>query len=83
MAQAVVAPSAHVYKVPRSLCQDLSDCTNIGRNSFAAYYSLKTICNVGPQSLVLVNQPSGGVGMAIFKLAIVMDALRSLPVSVR
>lgn len=72
MAQLVVAPSQHVYKIPPTL--PLSHCSNIGRNYFAAYHSLKTIGKIGPGSLVLVDGASGGVGMATIELAKAMGA---------
>jgi NADPH2:quinone reductase len=71
MAQYVVAPSEWVYHVPDRI-PHLSQVANIGRNYFAAYHSLKTIGNVGPSSLVLVDGASGGVGMATIQLAIAM-----------
>ena len=72
MAAMVVAPSSCVYKVPSNL--HLSQCANVGRNYFAAYHSLKTIGNIGPGSLILVDGASGGVGMATIELAKAMGA---------
>jgi NADPH2:quinone reductase len=72
MAEYVIAPSALVYKIPDNV--PLEACSNIGRNYFAAYHSLKTIGKVGPTSLVLVDGASGGVGMATIELAKAMGA---------
>lgn len=72
MAELVLAPASCVYPIPPSL--HLSFCANIGRNYFAAYHSLKTIGKVGPDSLVLVDGASGGVGMATIELAKAMGA---------
>jgi NADPH:quinone reductase len=73
MAEVVVADETDVYRIPDSIV-DLSTCSNIGRNYFAAYHSLKTIGKVCPQSLVLVDGASGGVGMATIELAKAMGA---------
>lgn len=72
MAAYIVAPADWVYAIPANV--PLSTCSNIGRNYFAAYHSLKTIGKVGPQSLVLVDGASGGVGMATIELAKAMGA---------
>ena len=61
-----------VWKVPDTV--HLSACANIGRNYFAAYHSLKNIGKVGPDSLVLVDGASGGVGLATIELAKAMGA---------
>jgi NADPH:quinone reductase len=73
MAEVVVVDENSVYRIPDSIV-DLSTCSNIGRNYFAAYHSLKIIGNVGPESLVLVDGASGGVGMATIELAKAMGA---------
>jgi len=67
LAELVLASAASVWKVPENV--QLSRCANIGRNYFAAYHSLKTIGEVGPGSLVLIDGASGGVGMAAIELA--------------
>lgn len=72
MAEYICAPAQCVYAVPPTV--PLSTCTNIGRNYFAAYHSLKTIGRVGQNSLVLVDGASGGVGMATIELAKAMGA---------
>ena len=72
MAEIVQAPVPHVYHIPKNL--PLQKCANIGRNYFAAYHSLKTIGNIRPNSLVLVDGASGGVGMATIELAKAMGA---------
>ena len=72
MAEYVIASAAHVYRLPPHL--DLSKCSNIGRNYFAAYHSLKTIGNLRSGMLVLVDGASGGVGMATIELAKAMGA---------
>jgi NADPH:quinone reductase len=73
MAEVIVADETSVYQIPDAII-DLSTCSNIGRNYFAAYHSLKTIGKVSPQSLVLVDGASGGVGMATIELAKAMGA---------
>jgi NADPH:quinone reductase len=73
MAQLLVANEDNVYQIPHGIT-DLSTCSNIGRNYFAAYHSLKTIGNVSSHSLVLVDGASGGVGMATLELAKAMGA---------
>ncbi|KAL3941041.1 MAG: hypothetical protein SGBAC_004547 [Bacillariaceae sp.] len=72
MAEVIKAPAALVYRIPNGV--PLDACANIGRNYFAAYHSLKTIGNVGPSSLVLVDGASGGVGMATIELCKAMGA---------
>ena len=72
MAEICSVPADLVWKVPDSV--HLSTCGNIGRNYFAAYHSLKNIGNVGPNSLVLVDGASGGVGLATIELAKAMGA---------
>lgn len=72
MAEICSVPADLVWKVPDSV--HLSTCGNIGRNYFAAYHSLKNIGNVGPDSLVLVDGASGGVGLATIELAKAMGA---------
>ena len=72
MAEVVSADARSVWKAPDNV--HLSKCSNIGRNFFAAYHSLKTIGNVQPGDLVLVDGASGGVGMASIQLAKAMGA---------
>ncbi|CAJ1934941.1 unnamed protein product [Cylindrotheca closterium] len=72
MSEVIKAPAALVYKIPGGV--PLEACANIGRNYFAAYHSLKTIGNIGPSSLVLVDGASGGVGMATIELCKAMGA---------
>eukprot|EP00934_Nitzschia_sp_Nitz4_P001724 Nitzschia sp. Nitz4//scaffold276_size25055//110//689//NITZ4_008337-RA/size25055-snap-gene-0.27-mRNA-1//-1//CDS//3329545313//1724//frame0 len=67
MAEYVKISASLVYKVPPTV--HLSQCANIGRNFFVAYHSLKSIGNVGPGSLVLVDGASGGMGMVTIELA--------------
>ncbi|KAG7352675.1 oxidoreductase [Nitzschia inconspicua] len=73
MAEMLVAEEHNVYRIPDAI-QDLSTCSNIGRNYFAAYHSLKTIGKISSRSLVLVDGASGGVGMATIELAKAMGA---------
>jgi len=61
-----------VWKAPDNV--HLSKCSNIGRNYFAAYHSLKIIGEAGKEDLVLVDGASGGVGMATIELAKAMGA---------
>ena len=72
MAEICSVPADLVWKVPDKV--HLSTCANLGRNYFAAYHSLKNIGKVGPNSLVLVDGASGGVGLATIELAKAMGA---------
>ena len=72
LAEIVSVDAGSVWKAPDNV--PLSKCANIGRNFFAAYHSLKVICEVGPGDLVLVDGASGGVGMAAIQLAKAMGA---------
>ena len=72
MAEVVNADARFLWKAPEDV--PLSKCANIGRNYFASYHSLKTIAEVGPGDLVLVDGASGGVGMASIQLAKAMGA---------
>ena len=72
MAEVVKADVRSVWKAPDNV--HLSKCSNIGRNFFAAYHSLKVIGEVGQGNLVLVDGASGGVGMAAIQLAKAMGA---------
>ena len=72
LAEVVTVPATNVWKVPGGI--HLSKCANLGRNFFPAYHSLKTLGEVGPGSLVLVDGASGGVGMAAVELAKAMGA---------
>jgi NADPH:quinone reductase len=72
LAEIVAVDARNVWKAPKSV--PLARCSNIGRNFFAAYHSLKDIGEVGPGSLVLVDGASGGVGMAAIELAKAMGA---------
>ena len=81
MAQQILISSKFVYRIPqptshspRPTALPLETCSNIGRNYFAAFHSLKTIGEVGPHSLVLISGASGGVGMACIELAKAMGA---------
>lgn len=74
MAEVLVAKEENVYKIPENI-RSLSTCSNIGRNYFAAFHSLKTIGKVSSSSLVLVDGASGGVGMATIELAKAMGAM--------
>ena len=72
LAEAVKVPAASVWKAPDAV--PLERCANLGRNFFPAYHSLKVLGEVGPDSLVLVDGASGGVGMAAVELAKAMGA---------
>lgn len=72
LAETVCANARSVWKAPDNV--HLSKCSNIGRNFFAAYHSLKIIGEVGQGDLVLVDGASGGVGMAAIELAKAMGA---------
>jgi len=72
MAEICLVPSNLVWKVPNNV--HLSHVANIGRNFFASYHSLKVIGNIGPDSLVLVDGASGGVGTATIELSKAMGA---------
>ena len=72
LAETLCAPAKSVWKAPDNI--HLSKCANIGRNYFAAYHSLKTIGELKPGGLVLINGASGGVGMAGIDLAKAMGA---------
>jgi len=80
LAEVVKVPKESVWKVPDEV--QLSRCANLGRNFFPAYHSLKILGEVGPESLVLVDGASGGVGMAAIELAKAMGALVIAGVSV-
>ena len=89
LAEVVAVEATAVWKAPSGV--HLSKCANLGRNFFPAYFSLKVLGEVGPESLVLVDGASGGVGMAAVELAKAMGAAviagvsvpekRALPVS--
>lgn len=72
LAELVLVDGQAVWKAPDNV--HLSKLSNIARNFFAAYHSLKNIGEVGPGSLVLVDGASGGVGMAAIELAHAMGA---------
>ena len=66
LAELTVVPGTHAWKVPGGI--ELARVANLGRNFFPAFHSLKTLGEVGPGSLVLVDGASGGVGMAAVEL---------------
>lgn len=66
LAELAVVPGTNAWKVPDGI--HLSKVANLGRNFFPAFHSLKTLGEVGPGSLVLVDGASGGVGMAAVEL---------------
>jgi NADPH2:quinone reductase len=72
LAETVAVNAQSVWKAPNNV--HLSKCSNIGRNFFAAYHSLKVIGEVGEGDLVLVDGASGGVGMAAIELVKAMGA---------
>jgi len=72
LAEIALVPERQIWKAPDGV--HLSKCSNLGRNYFAAYHSLKTIGEVGEGDLVLVDGASGGVGMAAVGLAKAMGA---------
>jgi NADPH2:quinone reductase len=72
LAETVRVQAQSVWKAPNNV--HLSKCSNIGRNFFSAYHSLKIIGEVGEGDLVLVDGASGGVGMAAIELAKAMGA---------
>jgi len=72
LSEIVLVNAQSVWKAPDGV--HLSKCSNIGRNFFAAYHSLKVIGEVGEGDLVLVDGASGGVGMATIELAKAMGA---------
>lgn len=72
LSETVLVDAQSVWKAPDSV--HLSKCSNIGRNFFAAYHSLKIIGEVAEGDLVLVDGASGGVGMATIELAKAMGA---------
>lgn len=72
LAEICSVPATNVWKAPDGIA--LAKLSNIGRNFFAAYHSLKVIGEVGPGDLVLVDGASGGVGMASIELAKAMGA---------
>src|SRR6476620_6578624 len=72
LAEVVAVAASSVWKAPDNI--HLSKCSNVGRNFFSAYHSLKVIGEVGPGDLVLVDGASGGVGMAAIELAKAMGA---------
>jgi NADPH2:quinone reductase len=72
LAEIVAVDARGVWKAPAGV--PLAGCSNIGRNFFAAYHSLKDIGEVRPGHLVLVDGASGGVGMAAIELAKAMGA---------
>lgn len=72
LAEIVAVDARNVWKAPTGV--PLSHCSNIGRNFFAAYHSLKDIGEVRSGDLVLVDGASGGVGMASIELAKAMGA---------
>ena len=72
LAETVRVNAQSVWKAPQNV--HLSKCSNIGRNFFSAYHSLKIIGEVGEEDLVLVDGASGGVGMATIELAKAMGA---------
>ena len=72
LASVVQVPSNLVFKIPDNV--HMSQCANVGRNYFAAYHSIQTIGRIGPNSLVLVDGASGGVGMATIELSKAMGA---------
>ena len=72
LAETVRVNAQSVWKAPPNV--HLSKCSNIARNYFASYHSLKVIGEVGKGDLVLVDGASGGVGMAAIELAKAMGA---------
>src|SRR5262249_450156 len=72
LAETVAVDARNVGKAPAGV--PLSHCSNVGRNFFAAYHSLKDIGEVKSGDLVLVDGASGGVGMAAIELAKAMGA---------
>jgi NADPH2:quinone reductase len=72
LSEVVKVDARSVWKVPGGV--HLSKFANLGRNYFSAYHTLKVIGEVGPDSLVLVDGASGGVGMAAVELAKAMGA---------
>ena len=72
LAEVVKAPASNVWPAPAGV--DLARCANLGRNFFPAWHSLKVLGEVGPDSLVLVDGASGGVGMAAVELARALGA---------
>lgn len=72
LAEQAVVDAQCVWKAPANV--PLSKCSNIARNYFAAYHSLKILGEVGRGDLVLVDGASGGVGMAAIELAKAMGA---------
>lgn len=80
LAETVCVNAQSVWKAPDNV--HLSKCSNIGRNFFAAYHSLKIIGEVGNGDLVLVDGASGGVGMAAIELAKAMGAQTIAGVSI-
>ena len=73
MAELISCPASRVFKIPDNLPL-LSTCSNLARNYFAAYHSVKTIGNIQADSLVLVDGASGGVGMSTIELCKAMGA---------
>lgn len=67
LAEIVCVDAQSVWKAPPGV--PLSKCSNIGRNYFPAYHSLKIIGEIDQDGLVLVDGASGGVGMAAVELA--------------
>lgn len=80
LAETVCVHAQSVWKAPNNV--HLSKCSNLGRNFFAAYHSLKVIGEVSEGDLVLVDGASGGVGMAAIELAKAMGALVIAGVSI-
>jgi NADPH2:quinone reductase len=72
MAEEVSVDGKSVWKVPDNV--HLSECSNLGRNHFAAYHSLKVVGEVVEGDLVLIDGASGGVGMSGIELAKAMGA---------
>ena len=72
LASVISVAATNVWKAPQSI--PLAKCANLGRNFFPAYHSLKTLGNIAPGDLVLVDGASGGVGMAAIELAKAMGA---------
>ena len=73
LAETVAVDARNVWKAPAGV--PLSHCSNIGRNFFAAYHSLKDIGEVRSGDLVLVDGASGGVGMASIELVVLGERL--------
>lgn len=68
LADYVLVEQQFVFRIPHTI-KNLATVSNIGRNYFAAYHSIKTLGGINPNSVILVDGASGGVGMATIELA--------------